>query len=211
MVMVMVVMMIMMVMNCKGLADRAQLVEDADVPLLDMTADEVSLSENDVVPFPHEHHMDLGLELMNVFDAEIAFFLYPGTGQMAKAILMKNQHAVCVCRNKYHRDMLMQNLKDFAKSLNLVNLSGGPPKPADLVAYEQQMRNKPIAPKAPPSQPRAVADPTPPPPALVIGGPQAGAQPAPAPSASVTPATPSASVTAIATAPKLAAFGSTLL
>ena len=176
-----------------------------------MTAAEASLSENDVVPFPHEHHMDLGLELMNVFDAEIAFLLHPGTGQMAKAILMKNLHAVCVCRNKYHRDMLIQNLKDFAKSLNLVNLSGGPTKPADLVAYEQQLRHKPNAPTAPPIVPKAVVDPKPPPPALVIGGSQAGAEPAPAPSASVTPVTPSASVTATAAAPKLAAFGSTLL
>ena len=101
--MVMVVMMIMMVMNYNGLVERAQLVEDADVPMLDMTAAEVSLSDNDVVPFPHEHHMDLGLELMNVFDAEIGFFLHPGTGQMAKAILVKNLKGVCARRNKYHR------------------------------------------------------------------------------------------------------------
>ena len=108
--------------------------------------------------------------------------------------------------------MLMQNLKDFAKSLNLVNLSGGPTKPADLVAYEQQMRTKPKPPApALAIQARPVVDPKPPPPALVIGGSQAGAQLAPAPSASVTPVKPSASVTAIAEAPKLAAFGSTLL
>ena len=86
-----------MVMNYNGMAERAQLVDDADVPALEMTEAEAILSEKEVVPFPNEHHMDLGLELMNVFDTEIAFFLHPGTGQMAKAILMKNQHAVCVC------------------------------------------------------------------------------------------------------------------
>ena len=92
-----------MMMRYKGSSGRAQFCADEDMPQFEMTSDEVALCEKDVIPFPHEHHMDLGVEKMNVFDAEIAFFLYPGTGQMAKAILIKNLKGVCVCRNKYHR------------------------------------------------------------------------------------------------------------
>ena len=115
--------------------------------------------------------------------------------------------------------MLIDNLKAFVKSLNLVNLSGGPTKSADMLAYEAQVRNKGTVPKASVAPPvPAVLTSKPPPPPLVIVDPKAGGNVAPsapapsalAPSASLAPAVPKP-LLSVAAAPKLAAFGSSLL
>ena len=164
------------------------------------------LTEKFAIPFPLENHMDLGAEVMNVFDADIAFLMYPGMGQFAKAVLMKNKFAVCVCRNKAQKDMLMTNLKAFAKSMNLVNLSGAPSKPAAMLDYEKKARAKAILATQPAAAPKStdagsiVSKPAPPPPPAVIT--------VPPPPAVITVPPPTAASKATA---KLQAFGSSLL
>ena len=101
----------------------------------------------------------------------------------------------------------MENLKDFAKMMNLVTLKDGPAKGADLLKYEKELQAKhdtppPPTPVIPPPNPLIAALPAvpkiqpwpPPPPPAVKGG---GANPSLLPIRSPSP--------------KLAAFGASIL
>ena len=83
-------------------------------------ADESSLKDDEAVPFPHETHMNLGVELMNVFDAEVLYSMKPGSGQMLKGVIQKNLWAVAICKSQEHKSVILSQLRAYMTAVNLV-------------------------------------------------------------------------------------------
>ena len=88
------------------------------------TAEELALEGEVLVPFPHELNKELGLELIHVFAAEVVVTTTVGSGELFKAVLQKHKYAVGICKTKAHKKQVLQELKNFAKMMNLVPLTG---------------------------------------------------------------------------------------
>ena len=88
------------------------------------TAEELALEDDVHVPFPHELNKELGLELMHVFAAEVVVTTTVGSGELFKAVLQKHKYGVGICKTKAHKKQVLQELKNFAKMMNLVPLPG---------------------------------------------------------------------------------------
>ena len=106
----------------------------------------------------------LGKEFIDVFDADILLMFHPGSGEMMKAVMLKQKIGIAICKSQTHKQVFMDNLKDFATRMNLVSCADGPTKPDALIAYEKSMAGKNQAPLA--ANPTAVPlirpqDPTP--------------------------------------------------
>ena len=159
---------------------------------------------DDVVPFPHEHSMQLGLELINVFAADLVITTTVGSGEIFKAVLQKHKFGIGVCRTLTHKKEVMKKLKAFAKLMNLVSLRGAPAKDKQLILYETMLQKSAVLSSVavPPSAASSASSSGVPPPAAKADGP---IQILPGNAATPKPA---AIVRAI---PKLAAFGSALL
>ena len=80
--------------------EKASLADDMDADSCQQTADELVLGKEDVVPFPHEYDMALGMEMLDTFACDILIVLYPGTGELLKAVLSKQKHGVAICATK---------------------------------------------------------------------------------------------------------------
>ena len=79
------------------------------------TADEIELEKQDlVIPYPQEHHMQLGLELIHVFAPEVVITTTVGSGELFKAVLQKHKFGVGICKTATHKKQEMTRLKDFA-------------------------------------------------------------------------------------------------
>ena len=85
-------------------------VEDLTEEEMPCSAEELCLM-NEVVPHPHEHHMRLGAELADVFDAAVLFLVHPGSGEMIKAALKQHKFALAICRTAAHKTLIMKNLR----------------------------------------------------------------------------------------------------
>ena len=142
--------------------------------------------------------MQLGLELINVFAADIVVTNTVGSGELMKAVLQKKKWGIGICRTATHKKVVLDGLKSFAKLMQLVDLSKAPAKTADLMAYEKNLQNEQavsktpslITPKPKPAPLPSVPETTPATPLIVPK------QPAPAPAA---------------LPPGLAAFGSSIV
>ena len=91
---------------CNGLFNQNEFVpflDTADCPHHDACPDEVAMSENQVVPFPHEHEMNLAVEQQHIFEVKIFVDLAPGSGEKAKAYLSMGLHCVLVCMTPNHK------------------------------------------------------------------------------------------------------------
>ena len=91
---------------CNGLFNQSEFVpflDTADCPHHDACPDEVAMSENQVVPFPHEHEMNLAVEQQHIFEVKIFVDLAPGSGEKAKAYLSMGLHCVLVCMTQNHK------------------------------------------------------------------------------------------------------------
>ena len=183
----------------------------------DLTADELTLKDS-VIPFPQEIDMEFGKELIEVFDADILVLLHGGTGEMVKAVLAKQRHAVVICSTAAQKVLIQTNLRDWTKRMNLVNFADAPTKPANLIAYERGVTVQSSA-KAPPTAPaNVIPNTTAPAPVPSVVVPKQATPTAPPhqivmPKAALPPAQtntsmPSSSGASMAT---LAAFGSSLL
>ena len=71
----------------------------------------------------------------------------------AKAYLQLRLHAVLVCQTAQHKIFVMDNLKKYVKSNNLVSLAGSPPKPKALINYEARARKATVKETVTSSQP----------------------------------------------------------
>ena len=87
------------------------------------TVDELALDNDDVVPYPHEHSMQMGLELINVFAADVLVTTTVGNGECFKAVLQKHKFGIGICRTATHKKEVIRKLKAFVKLMNLVSLS----------------------------------------------------------------------------------------
>ena len=167
---------------------RAVLVDDADVGELEQpaTSDEIALEKKDlVIPYPNEHNMQLGLEVMNVFGAEVVITTTVGSGELFKAVLQKHKFGVGICKTATQKKQVMIKLKHFAKLMNLVSFKDAPAKSDELLKYEKHLVQK----KADPATPLPKAPP---------------ADPA-------TPKAPPAGLPIVSTPPCLAGFGASAL
>ena len=85
--------------------------DDADATT---TSTEIQTADTKYPPFPQEHHMNLGLEMINVFTGEIMILMKPGVGEMLKAVLIKLSWAIAICKDNTQKQLIITNLKDFA-------------------------------------------------------------------------------------------------
>ena len=100
-----------------------------------------------VVPFPREFHVKLWQELIHVFGIEAGVLFWVGSGQALLAFILERKRAVAVVRNNEMKDFVKQNLAQAVKSLGLAP-DRRPPKPAELVAWEQRRAVGGVPPKA---------------------------------------------------------------
>ena len=100
-------------------------------------------NKQNCVPFPQEHHMNLGLELINVFNGEIMILLKPGAGEMLKAVLQKHTWAIAICKDQVQKTLIINNLKEFSKKNNLVNFADAPKKSDGMIRYEKERAPNP--------------------------------------------------------------------
>ena len=90
------------------------------------TAEELALEDDVLVPFPHELNKELGLELIHVFAAEVVVTTTVGSGELFKAVLQKQKYGLGICKTMTHNSQVWQEMKNFAKTMNLVPLSDAP-------------------------------------------------------------------------------------
>ena len=185
--------------------DKAPLEDDVEADSCQVTSDELVLGNERVVPFPHEYDMALGAEMLDTFESDILIGIYPGSGEMLKAVLSKQKHGVAICATKAHKTFILNNLRDWVKRMNLVNFSDRPQKPRALTNFEVAMQRNLAVATANPAALAGTSSSNPNPPQRPIVTIDANARPA-APvgeSAAAAPVVPKA--------PSLAAFGSSLL
>ena len=189
-----------------GASDKAPLEGDVDVDSCQVTSDELVLGNERVVPFPHEYDMALGMEMLDTFDSDILIGIYPGSGEMLKAVLSKQKHGVAICATKAHKTFILNNIRDWVKRMNLVNFSDRPQKPRALLNFEVAMQTSARA---------ATTTPPAPAPAPALERPQAitTVEAKAHPVAPVVPVGGRATAEPVipAKAPSLMAFGSSLL
>ena len=116
--------------------EKASLADEMDADSCQQTADELVLGKEDVVPFPHEYDMTLGMEMLDTFACDILIVLYPGTGELLKCVLSKQKHGVAICATKAQRNLIFTNIRDWVKRMNLVNFNDRPQKPRALMEFE---------------------------------------------------------------------------
>ena len=85
-----------------GLANVATFHEDGDTPRCDMLADEAAMPDNSLIPFPNEHPVLLGQELINVFDVQCLIDFNPASGNRAKAAML------CVSADAWPQDSCLE-------------------------------------------------------------------------------------------------------
>ena len=57
-----------------------------------------------------------------------------------KACIERNIRAVGICDTKEHRKFAMQNLVEWVRTQNLINMANAPKKPQELIEYEKQLK-----------------------------------------------------------------------
>ena len=103
-----------------------------------MTTDEFSLGD-EVIPFPHEHNMLFGSQLVETFKADILVLVHTGAGEMIKGALAKQRLSLGICATAQQKNMVMTNLRSWVKGMNLVSFAGAPAKPQSLINYEKSV------------------------------------------------------------------------
>jgi hypothetical protein len=107
--------------------------DGSDNEVVPMMADELGLADDEVIPYPYELHMSFGSEMMNVFDADVAVVVNPGSGHMLKGILSNHKWAIAVCRTATQKNLVHSELQKWVKTMNLVSFADKPKKPDDCV------------------------------------------------------------------------------
>ena len=113
-------------------------VGDADEDNDEPTAEELALEDDVCVPFPHELNKELGLELIQVFAAEVVVTTTVGSGELLKAVLQNAKYGVGICKTMTQKRLVLQELRNFTKAQNLVSLIGAPKKSKAMLKYEEQ-------------------------------------------------------------------------
>ena len=92
-----------------------------------------------VVHVVEEHSMMLGKELINIFDPELIVVFDVGAGELIKAALAQRILSIATVPNRAHKDFVMEILRKFVASVNLVNLAIDlPTKTPAMIKFENQ-------------------------------------------------------------------------
>ena len=113
--------------------------EDDDTAPMAMDADEMSLKDDEVIPFPDEVHYNMGAEMMHIFGSEIMVLLHGGSGQLIKGVLSAHLHAVVVVRSREQKKLIERELTKWVKHMNVVRFADKPKKPDCVLQYLLQM------------------------------------------------------------------------
>ena len=106
---------------------------DSDCEDVPMLADELSLGDDEVIPFPFELNSQMGHEMMNALDTDVLVLINPGSGQMLKGVFALHRWAICVCRTATQKNLVHTELQKWVKSMNLVSFADKPAKPDDIL------------------------------------------------------------------------------
>ena len=115
--------------------------EDGDEYAVQCSADELAL-QNELPPFPHENDMALGKELIDTFDPNVVIVTHPGMGEMLKAVLFKQKYGVAICNTTTHKAVVMDHLREWVKSMNLITFTDGPVKSVEMAKFEKEHGGK---------------------------------------------------------------------
>ena len=138
----------------KATHQESKLFFGMDVPEIDLrddgmgpdaNADQLSLQEAIVIPFPREHSYLLKREAIQVFGVSVVVIYYAGAGESCKAVLTTNSRAIVVCESQRHKDWLIDNLTQFVKVQRLASVDPNalPKKPDELILWEKENVYKP--------------------------------------------------------------------
>ena len=128
---------------------QVRFLNDEDVPHEEAMADEASIKQGEIVPFPHEISMQLAQEFIRVFGIELAIIFKVGSGMSLQGCIERNIRAIGFCETKEHRTFVFDNLVEWVKSQRLVPAESAPKKPAEIIEFERNM----AAPKETPKKP----------------------------------------------------------
>ena len=87
----------------------------------------------------------------------------PGVGEMLKAVMIKLTWAIAICKDNTQTQLTTNNLKQYAKQNNLVNLADGPKQSDAILKYEKENKVNQTQPA-----PTGITTPKPPPPAPTV-------------------------------------------
>lgn len=104
-----------------------------------MMADELSLKEDEVIPFPDELNLNLGAEMMHTFGADIMVLIGAGSGQMMKGVVKQGLFVIAVVRSSEQKKLIDNELEKWVKTMNLVSFDDKPKKPDDVLKYLLQI------------------------------------------------------------------------
>ena len=118
---------------------QVRFLNDDDVPHEEAMADEASMKQGEIVPYPHEISMQLAQEFIRIFGIELAIVFKVGSGVSLQACIERNIRAIGFVETKEHRAFVFDNLVQWVKAQRLVPAESAPKKPAELIAYERGM------------------------------------------------------------------------
>ena len=84
---------------------------DDDVEMSGATSDELALDQDMAIPFPHEHHYQLGMELIHVFGVDVLILTSVGSGELMQAVLAKHKYGIGFCNTQTQKKQTMTKLK----------------------------------------------------------------------------------------------------
>ena len=90
-----------------------------------------------VIPFPHEYHPLLTKEEIHIFKADVVFDLAVGSGYRMLAVIEMNLKGVGCCKTQAQKEWVYSNLLRWVREKRLVTFTA-PPKPAEILDYEQK-------------------------------------------------------------------------
>lgn len=109
------------------------------------------VKEDEVIPFPHECHQLLTMELLHVFASNVLVACGIGSGLSVYGGLLAGARVVAICASKAHQKFVEKNVYQWLKDKKVVP-GTVLAKPAHLLQYEQK-KGKP--------QPKPAATPSP--------------------------------------------------
>jgi len=125
------------------ISDAGEIPLRDDGNVADANADQLSLREDEVIPFPREHSYLLRKEAIQVFGVGCVIIYYAGSGESCKAVLVSNIRAIVICESVAQRSWIQENLRNFVKVQRLVSAdSRTPQKPKELVKWEEDAAKK---------------------------------------------------------------------
>ena len=62
--------------------------------------------------------MEFGKEVIDTFEPDIVVLMNAATGEFLKAVLIKGKFACALCTTMAHKNLVMNNLKDWAKRID---------------------------------------------------------------------------------------------